>query len=38
MSRVTKQQYVFALNRVEELLPQVDDNCAYAGLFPEAYG
>ena len=26
MSRVTKQQYEFALNRVEELLPQVDDN------------
>lgn len=26
MSKVTKQQYEYALNRVEELLPQVDDS------------
>ena len=26
MSRITKEQYEFALARIEELLPLVDDN------------
>lgn len=26
MSKITKEQYEFALERVEELLPLVDDN------------
>ena len=26
MARITKEQYEFALARIEELLPQVDDN------------
>lgn len=26
MSKITKQQYDFALQRIEELLPLVDDN------------